>query len=303
MTRVFPVTAAVAAGIGIFLLASVVFADPVNPSFETSNLQGWESDDAGSGSVEVVTECEDCDTPFSPYEPQSGNYFALLVAGDEDEFASVTQTFQVRAGSVVSGWYFFCNNEEDGEDAAECSSGEGGPQLGSLRSAAVPDAEFCDELRIAYKVDEGPANEAVGLNACEHVTTDWTEFEVVVPGRGCALVDFELFAGVSNFGDSAVPSAMGLDSILVDDSICDTPTPTPTQRPNIGAGLSGLFAGQPTPLPTAPSAVAPAATAPTISPPRTGDAGLADKSNAPLYGVVAAGFVFAMLSAHRLVRR
>jgi hypothetical protein len=59
---------------------------------------------------------------------------------------------------------------------------------------------------------------------------------------------------------------------------CPRPTPPPaTQRPNIGAGLSGLFAGQPTPLPTArPSVSAPAATAPAISPPRTGDAGLAE---------------------------
>jgi hypothetical protein len=38
--------------------------------------------------------------------------------------------------------------------------------------------------------------------------------------------------------------------------------------------LGGLFAGQPTPLPTAPSAVAPAATAPVITPPRTGEAGI-----------------------------
>jgi len=46
--------------------------------------------------------------------------------------------------------------------------------------------------------------------------------------------------------------------------------------PNIGAGLSGLFAGQPTPLPSArPATTAPAAVAPTISPPRTGDGGLA----------------------------
>ena len=52
------------------------------------------------------------------------------------------------------------------------------------------------------------------------------------------------------------------------------------RRPNIGAGLSGLFAGQPTPLPTAPGAVAPAATAPTISPPRTGDGGLAGGAGA-----------------------
>ena len=40
--------------------------------------------------------------------------------------------------------------------------------------------------------------------------------------------------------------------------------------------LGGLFAGQPTALPTAPApaAVVPAAPAPSISPPRTGDAGL-----------------------------
>jgi hypothetical protein len=38
--------------------------------------------------------------------------------------------------------------------------------------------------------------------------------------------------------------------------------------------LGGLFSGQPTPLPTAPSAVAPAATASAITPPRTGDGGI-----------------------------
>jgi hypothetical protein len=38
--------------------------------------------------------------------------------------------------------------------------------------------------------------------------------------------------------------------------------------------LGGLFAGQPTPLPTAPPVAAPAATSPAITPPRTGDAGL-----------------------------
>jgi hypothetical protein len=57
----------------------------------------------------------------------------------------------------------------------------------------------------------------------------------------------------------------------------ETPALLPDRRPpNIGAGLSGLFAGQPTPLPTAPApASAPAATSP-ITPPRTGDGGLAD---------------------------
>ena len=73
--------------------------------------------------------------------------------------------------------------------------------------------------------------------------------------------------------------------------------------PNIGAGLSGLFQGQPTALPTAPSAVAPAATAPTISPPRTGDGGLVSTSKAPVLGLLAAGFVLTLLSVHRFARR
>jgi hypothetical protein len=46
------------------------------------------------------------------------------------------------------------------------------------------------------------------------------------------------------------------------------------QRPNIGAGLSGLFAGQPTPLPTAPAPAAATAPSQGIRPPSTGDAGL-----------------------------
>jgi hypothetical protein len=47
--------------------------------------------------------------------------------------------------------------------------------------------------------------------------------------------------------------------------------------PNIGAGLSGLFNGMPTPLPTAPSAAA-ATTSPVIRPPNTGDGGVLDDS-------------------------
>ncbi len=302
MTRLFPPSAALAVVIGI-LLASVVFADPVNPSFETGNTNGWEAD-AANGEIDVVEECEGCETPFSPYTAQAGEFFALLTAGDPDEFTNLTQTFEVRAGSTVSGWYFFCNDEESGEGASTCSS-DAEPE--AVRALAEPSDEFCDEARIAFRVDAGPAMEAVSVNACEDLSTDWTEFEIEVPGAQCTIVDFELFAGVANDVDGVASSLLGLDNILVDDSICETPTPSPTiqptQRPNIGAGLSGLFQGQPTPLPTAPSAVAPATTAPTISPPRTGDAGLADESNAPLYGIAGAGIVFIALSAYRYARR
>ena len=301
MTRLSRLFAAVAAGLGIFVLASVVFADPVNPSFETGNTNGWEETTSQPDTINVVTECDDCDTPFSPYEAQSGRYFALLIAGNQDDFTSVTQTFLVPGGSTVSGWTFFCNDEEinegESDEASSCPQAQEA-QSGSVRQSVELTDRYCDELRVAFKIQGGPAMEAYSVNACDHFSTDWTKFDFGVPGPQCQPVEVELFVGIANIDDSAADSAMGLDNIQVDDSHC-----APTQRPNIGAGLSGLFQGQPTPLPTAPSAVAPAATAPTISPPRTGEAGLADESGAPLYGVVAAGFVFAMLSAYRLVRR
>jgi hypothetical protein len=69
----------------------------------------------------------------------------------------------------------------------------------------------------------------------------------------------------------------GQDFVSFDDLYCDRVTKTwvgqEDRRPNIGAGLSGLFQGQPTPLPTA---AAPAAPSPVIRPPSTGNAGLAD---------------------------
>ena len=70
--------------------------------------------------------------------------------------------------------------------------------------------------------------------------------------------------------------------------------PEPTRPPSIGGALSGLFTGQPTPLPTAPSAVAPAATSQVISPPRTGDAGLADGSRT--FGVAIVAIVATLLA-------
>jgi hypothetical protein len=68
------------------------------------------------------------------------------------------------------------------------------------------------------------------------------------------------------------------DYVSFEDMFCETVTKTwvEERRPNIGAGLSGLFAGQPTPLPTAPAPAAATAPSQGIRPPSTGDAGLAD---------------------------
>jgi hypothetical protein len=87
---------------------------------------------------------------------------------------------------------------------------------------------------------------------------------------------------------------------------CPEPTVAPdhggARRPNIGAGLSGLFTGQPTPLPTAPSAAAPPATSP-ITPPRTGDGGLVDAKSIVDRGFVTGAVAVLALSGVALWRQ
>ena len=269
-------------------------AEIENPSFETGNTNGW-TQTLNGGAIEVVEVCDSgcAGSSFAPYDPVDGDEFALLTAGAADSPVTLSQEFSVLPGSTITGWAFFC----DGEDDPGCVS-------------TFPLFTDTGEVRFS----SGAVDVAV---FSANNDTGWTAFTFVVPGQGCSEVDVTIAASVTNGTDSGFPSRLGLDAIVVDDEEqvedCATPTPTETQRPrmtptatrppNIGAGLSGLFVGQPTPLPTAPSAVAPAATAPTISPPRTGDAGLADESSAPLYGIAAAGIALAVISAHRFVRR
>jgi hypothetical protein len=82
------------------------------------------------------------------------------------------------------------------------------------------------------------------------------------------------------------------------------PRPTATRPPNIGGALSGLFTGQPTPLPQAaqPAARAggaPASTSPVaITPPRTGEAGLAGQPSpfsAALIGLAGGAIALGMV--------
>ena len=80
----------------------------------------------------------------------------------------------------------------------------------------------------------------------------------------------------------AVNKLLDTDYIDLEDALCESvektwvPVKEPRQSarpPNIGAGLSGLFQGQPTPLPTT-SVLTPSALTVQIRPPSTGDAAM-----------------------------
>ena len=155
---------------------------------------------------------------------------------------------------------------------------------------------------VHFEVTSGPniGTNSIDDGECEpscttlNEETSWTYRSNGVLGTDTILVCvnfLELLPGFPGSGDPSttaltpeefeemvldvINDALNSDYESLDDLFCREATKTwqEPQRPNIGAGLSGLFQGQPTALPTAqaPVAVAPSTT---IRPPSTGDAGL-----------------------------
>ena len=155
-----------------------------------------------------------------------------------------------------------CFISTPGQSVTWTYSGDGGPGIDYIQVCLIETDPLIDQLLTAAAEETGLTKDQVAaMLAVRGQSEHDIEINEPEPDEGCDIVS----------------------KVWVE----PTPTPTPTvtpqviedaarpSRPNIGAGLSGLFAGQPTALPTAvgpaPAAVAPSQT---IRPPSTGDAGL-----------------------------
>ncbi len=160
---------------------------------------------------------------------------------------------------IISGPNAGLNSHEDGVcDPVNCVRDRNDQVSWTYMSNGVPgtdEIEVCDALSL---VPDSLFRDE--LSASSHLTPEELE----------ALVVQAFLDAINDEFDSDYESEEEL--------FCQTVTKTwveqPQRPPSIGAGLSGLFQGQPTALPTAPApaAVAPAST--TIRPPSTGEAGL-----------------------------
>jgi len=157
---------------------------------------------------------------------------------------------------VIAGPNVGTNSDEDGECEPSCT-----------------ETNADNEISWTY-----PSNGVAGTDIIRVCGSTLFEPDTILGDvNSSQLTEEELLALLEEIFLDAINDELGSDYESLDELECQEVEKTwvdpVQQRPNIGAGLSGLFAGQPTALPTAP---APAAVAPsqTIRPPSTGDAGL-----------------------------
>lgn len=179
-----------------------------NGGFETGDFTGWDVNIAPGGYAQVVEKYEDEEATYSAKE---GNYFALLVPGQEDVYTVVSQPFTADVGSRISGWAFFKTTDympyNDGS-MVEITVNSGGRVLATVFRASVS---------------------TVG----DYDGTPWTHWSYILPRGG----EYTIQAKVNNFLDSSVPSYLGLDGV----SIIRVPTQQKPKSPSRTAATPALI--------------------------------------------------------------
>lgn len=174
----------VATVIATLMAASAAHADVlINGGFETGDLTGWTTSTNSTGSVNVVTSTNDFN--FNPYLPTQGNFFAVVTAGDQSVYTTLSQTFTVTTRSSVTGNTAFLGSDvlPHNDDGYVKLIGAGGTQ--TLFAASIG---------------------SVGA----FQSTGWQSFGTIVDA-GTYTLQF----GVENIGDNLLSSQVLADNVAV----------------------------------------------------------------------------------------
>lgn len=148
-----------------------------NGSFE-NDFSGWTLC-VPPGATAATVGC------FEDYQPVDGCYFALLKTDGPGAYNIIRQDFYANAGDTLSGWAFFKTNDYlPYNDRCDVSLLSGGNVLATLFEASVS---------------------SVG----DYGHTPWTRWEYTFAQSGL----YTLKAEITNVGDSANDSFLGLDAI------------------------------------------------------------------------------------------
>lgn len=178
-------------------VAMPVIAGPTNLGFESGDLSGWTLSGTGSGNASPAPwlAADGISPTFDPY----GAFYGYAVAGEDETYTTLSQTFSLTAGSRLSFVAGFANQDGDGYF----------PDL---------DAFYSDVGYVAingYKLIEWNGKD-VGARA----NTGWVPFQYLAGATG----DYTLEIGVANGGDGQVPSAVLLDNVALTGPVPETAT-------------------------------------------------------------------------------
>nr|QOV09080.1 hypothetical protein HULAa30F3_00035 [uncultured Dehalococcoidia bacterium] len=176
-----------------------VFALPVSASpaltnggFETGDISGWKAPVTGG-----YVMCTDgwygepgARTASPLYLPVEGSRFAVVYGGYQDTWANLTQTFNAKAGDVLSGYSFF-------------KAGDYLPYDDEAQVRIIDANTHAELYRLFYS-----SVSSVG----DYRETPWTHWNYYFTTTGQYILE----AGVVNRGDSGYASFLGIDAVFVD---------------------------------------------------------------------------------------
>lgn len=149
----------------------------INGSFETGDLTGWTPN-----SPTLVTVATDYQSYGPLFTPVDGSYFALLFAGLGNVYTTLSQTFVVNAGDILTGSAFFQANDH----------------------LPLDDDAYVRIVQNGHILFQSSVSDVGNFG-----NTPWTSFTYVFPSGGT----YTLEAGVRNIGDAAFSSVIGLDDV------------------------------------------------------------------------------------------
>lgn len=166
---------------------AILAQELVNPSFETGDLSGWDTDIPEGGWAKAALDYYPAYKQLS-YSAIDGLYFALLKTDGAGSYTTLSQTFDASAGSIIEGWAFF----ETGDYGVYSDNA----QVQIINSGGV----------VVYTVFyASPAT--VG----DFGETPWTNWEYTFTKPGTYTVE----ARVANGIDDDFDSFMGLDGVVL----------------------------------------------------------------------------------------
>lgn len=175
-----------------FTLNATLHQNPLLSAFgfEDGTLDGWTADPTTLVTASGVVDKQLVGGPLVTFSPQEGDFFALLEAGQQNVYTTLSRSFTVSAGQTVNGQTFF----QAGDYTGSGYNDDG-------RVIVVDPDGITETVLFSANVDGVGSYNSTGWQPLTHTFT--------------AAGTYVLKAQVRNIGDSGFPSYLGLDAVNV----------------------------------------------------------------------------------------